>query len=162
MLDGTIVGLALEQENLTTLVTAVTEAELVEVLATEDFAVFAPTDEAFAAALEALELEAEELLGDTETLTTILTYHVVPLEAFENALDELADEETESVDVETVNGETLTLAVDAEGNFTVNGVAFDESAEADNGVVYIIDEVLLPPTAEADAEMTPEATEAAQ
>ncbi|MEZ5297163.1 MAG: fasciclin domain-containing protein [Ilumatobacteraceae bacterium] len=58
-------------------------AGLVETLSGEgELTVFAPTDAAFADALEALGLTADELLADTDTLTSILTYHVVPGEAF--------------------------------------------------------------------------------
>ena len=75
---GTIVDVAIAAGDFTTLVAAVQAAGLVETLSGEGpFTVFAPTDEAFAAALEALGLTAEELLADTALLTSVLTYHVV-------------------------------------------------------------------------------------
>ena len=76
---GTIVDVAVEAGSFTTLVAAVEAAGLVETLSGEGpYTVFAPTDEAFAAALDALGITADELLADTDTLTSILTYHVVP------------------------------------------------------------------------------------
>ncbi len=154
---GTVVDVVVGQEDLSTLTTAVASAGLIEPLSEGEFVVFAPNDDAFAATLEALELSVDDLLADSDTLTSILTYHVVSLETFEDALAALSEEDTESVEVETVNGETLTIAVDEDGNFTVNVVAFETALEAENGVVYVIDAVLLPSMEEA-AEMTPEAT----
>ena len=83
---------------------AVEAAGLVETLQGEGpYTVFAPTDEAFAAALEDLGLTAEELLADTETLTSILTYHVVEGEVPAADVVTLDGEE-----VPTVNGATVT------------------------------------------------------
>ncbi|MEM6528405.1 MAG: fasciclin domain-containing protein, partial [Chloroflexota bacterium] len=77
MESNTIVDVAVNTDGFSTLVAAADAAGLVEALSGGELTVFAPTDDAFAAALEALGLSAEELLGDTETLTTILTYHVL-------------------------------------------------------------------------------------
>ncbi len=64
---GTIVDVAVANGSFTTLVAAVQAAGLVETLSGEGpFTVFAPTDDAFAAALEALGMTADELLADTE------------------------------------------------------------------------------------------------
>ena len=72
---GTIVEVAVASEAFPTLVAAVQAAGLVDVLNSEGpFTVFAPTEEAFAAALAALGLSAEDLLADTELLTAVLTY----------------------------------------------------------------------------------------
>ena len=74
-----IVDVAISAGDFPTLIAAVQAAGLVETLKSEGpFTVFAPTEDAFAAALEALGLTAEELLADVETLTAVLTYHVVP------------------------------------------------------------------------------------
>jgi len=76
--DGTIVDVAAGNEDFSTLVAAVQAANLVETLSSEGpFTVFAPTDEAFAAALDALGITAEDLLSNTDLLTQILVYHVV-------------------------------------------------------------------------------------
>ena len=137
----TIVDIAVANEDFTTLVTAVTEAELAETLSGDGpFTVFAPTNEAFDALPEGtLDTLLEDPTGD---LASILTYHVVPSAAMST---DLAD----GMEVETVNGETLTIGVsdegvtvtDATGN-TVNVVPAD--IEASNGVIHVIDGVLLP------------------
>jgi uncharacterized surface protein with fasciclin (FAS1) repeats len=63
----------------TTLLAAVSAADLVDTLSDPDasLTVFAPTDAAFAAALDALGITAEDLLADTDLLTSILLYHVI-------------------------------------------------------------------------------------
>ena len=138
---GTIVDVAASTEGFTTLVAAVQAAGLVETLSGEGpFTVFAPTDDAFAAALEALGLTAEDILADTDLLTSVLTYHVVAGEVPSSAVVEL-----DGQDVETVNGATVTIGVDGDA-VTVNEanvIAVD--VEASNGVIHVIDSVLLPP-----------------
>lgn len=133
---GTIVDVAVGAGNFTTLVAAVTAADLVETLSGEGpFTVFAPTDEAFAA-LPAGLLDALLLPENKAILAQILTYHVVAGKVM--AADVTAG------DVATVEGSTIKLAT--EGGVTVNGakvVAADVAA--DNGVIHAIDAVILPP-----------------
>ena len=133
---GTIVDVAVGAGNFTTLVAAVTAAELVETLSGEGpFTVFAPTDEAFAA-LPAGVLDALLLPENKATLVKILTYHVVSGKV-------MAADVTDS-DVATVEGQTIKLAT--MGGVTVNGakvVAPDVAAS--NGVIHAIDAVILPP-----------------
>jgi len=163
-----IVDVASTTEGFSILVEAVVAAGLENDLRGGEITVFAPTDEAFAAALEELDLTAEELLEDTETLTSILTYHVVDGVVLAEDVVEL-DGET----LTTLNGAELTVSVTDDGvilNETVN--VTDTDITAFNGVIHVIDAVLLPPadetaepaeTTEDDtsAEATPEATEAA-
>jgi uncharacterized surface protein with fasciclin (FAS1) repeats len=131
------------------LVDAVVAAELAETLSGEGpFTVFAPTNDAFTAALEGLGLTAEELLADTETLTGILTYHVVPgtvLAADVVALVEASEDGV--VSVETVNGASISIALDDDGNVVIDDTAVVTATdlEASNGVIHVIDAVLLPP-----------------
>ena len=138
---GTIVDVAVANGSFTTLVAAVQAADLVETLSGEGpFTVFAPTDEAFAAALTALGLTAEELLADTELLTSVLTYHVVPGAVMAETVLTL-----DGQSVATVNGAEVTIGVDGDA-VTVNDanvVAVDVAAS--NGVIHVIDAVLLPP-----------------
>ena len=146
-MPGTVVDVALENEGFETLVAAVTEAELVETLSGEGpFTVFAPTDDAFAAALEALDLTAEELLA-SDDLAGILTYHVVPGKLM--AADVLAAVESGygSAAVETVNGAEIEVTVE-DGMVMLNGAATVAvtDLEAGNGVVHVIDAVILPPS----------------
>lgn len=137
-----IVETASAAGDFTTLVAAVEAAGLVETLQGEGpYTVFAPTDEAFAAALEDLDLTAEELLADTETLTSILTYHVVEGEVPAADVVTLDGEE-----VPTVNGTTVTIGVDGE-TVTVNDATVTATdIFATNGVIHVIDGVLLPPS----------------
>ncbi len=136
---GTIVDVAVANGSFTTLVAAVQAAGLVDTLSGPGpFTVFAPTDDAFAAALEALGLTAEELLADTETLTTILTYHVV---AGEIGSADLTDGQMAA----TVQGEEIT--VDLSDGVKINDVnVVIADVPASNGVIHAVDGVLLPPT----------------
>ena len=145
-MPATVVDIAVGSEAHTTLVAAVTEAGLVETLSSEGpFTVFAPTDDAFAAALEALGITAEELLA-SEDLSSILTYHVVAGKLM--AADVLAAVEAgggEAI-VETVNGAPITVTV-SDGMVMINGTDTVTAVdlEAGNGVVHVIDAVILPP-----------------
>lgn len=132
---GTIVDVAVEN-NFSTLVAAVTAADLVETLSGEGpFTVFAPTDEAFAA-LPAGVLDALLLPENKAVLAQILTYHVVSGMV-------MAADVTDS-DVATVEGQTVKLST-AMG-VTVNGAnVVTTDVMASNGVVHAIDAVLLPP-----------------
>ena len=133
---GTIVDVAVGAGNFTTLVAALTAAELVETLSgTGPFTVFAPTDEAFAA-LPAGVLDALLLPENKALLAQILTYHVV-------AGMVMAADVTDS-DVATVEGQTVKLST-AMG-VTVNGATVvTADVAASNGVIHAIDAVILPP-----------------
>jgi transforming growth factor-beta-induced protein len=107
---GNIVEVASAAGDFTTLVAAVQAAGLVETLSEGGpFTVFAPTDEAFAAALDALGLTPEELLADTDTLTSILTYHVV-----EGAVPSSDVVTLDGEMVPTLNGASVTISVDGD------------------------------------------------
>jgi uncharacterized surface protein with fasciclin (FAS1) repeats len=139
---GTIVDVAVGAGSFTTLVAAVQAAGLVETLSGEGpYTVFAPTDEAFAAALVALDLTAEELLADTDTLTSILTYHVVAGEVPSSQVVTLDGQE-----VETVNGASVTISVDGDTVMVNDATVTAVDVDASNGVIHVIDSVLLPPS----------------
>jgi transforming growth factor-beta-induced protein len=133
---GDIVAVASSTEGFSTLVAAVEAAGLVETLqGPGPFTVFAPTDDAFAA-LPAGVLDALLLPENQAVLTQILTYHVLAGEVL--AADVTAGE------VETVQGDPITITTD--GGVMVNDanvVATDVMAS--NGVIHVIDAVLLPP-----------------
>jgi uncharacterized surface protein with fasciclin (FAS1) repeats len=136
-----IVETAVATPELSTLVTAVTQAELVETLQSDGpFTVFAPVDDAFAA-LPTETLETLLLPENIADLQSILTYHVVP-----GAIT--SDQLTDGMQVVTVNGETITIGVTADG-VSINGSANVAIAdiETSNGIVHVIDSVLLPPEA---------------
>jgi uncharacterized surface protein with fasciclin (FAS1) repeats len=137
-----IVELASGNEDLSTLVTAVKAAGLVETLQGDGpFTVFAPTNAAFAA-LPAGTLDTLLQPANKDQLTGILTYHVV---AGDITSDQLKDGQV----VETVNGQKLTVNV-RDGKVTITdakgGTATVVTADVDasNGVVHVIDAVLLP------------------
>ncbi|MCC5974817.1 MAG: fasciclin domain-containing protein [Rubellimicrobium sp.] len=132
-----IVDTAVAANNFDTLVAAVTAADLVDTLKGEGpFTVFAPVDEAFAALPEGT---VEALLEDIPTLTAILTYHVVPALAMSGDLAEGCN------DVPTVNGADVTICV-TDAGVTVGGAnVVQADIEASNGVIHVIDGVIMPP-----------------
>jgi len=139
---GTIVDVAAATPDLSTLVTAVQAAGLAETLSGEGpFTVFAPTNEAFAA-IPADKLDA--ILADTELLTKILTYHVVSGEYPASAVAELPDVATGAA-VPTVEGQDVTIVAGADGVRVNDANVIQPDVEASNGVVHVIDAVLLPP-----------------
>lgn len=148
MMDDTVLDVAAGNEDFSTLAAAVEAAGLQDALADPDatLTVFAPTNQAFEAALDALGLTAEELLADTETLTSILTYHVLGDTVTSG---DIVDADAEEIPVETLSGEELTVVVADDGT-----VGFADQAatvtmtdiEASNGVIHVIDAVLLPPS----------------
>lgn len=133
----TIAEIAAEDENFSTLVVALQQAGLVEALSGEDMlTVFAPTNEAFAA-LPAGALDS--LLADTEALTNVLLYHVVDGKVM--AADVL---ELDGQEVETLSGATIMITIDGETVMIGDATVIITDIEAANGVIHVIDAVLLP------------------
>ncbi len=124
-----------------TLVTAVEAADLVSTLqGPGPFTVFAPTDAAFAG-LPMGTLDNLLLPENKATLASILTYHVVAGEV-------TADQVVNLTTATTVQGEELQITVD-NGTVYINGIQVTQTdVEASNGVIHIIDGVLLPPSAQ--------------
>ncbi len=136
---GTIVDIAIADGRFNTLVAAVTAAELVDTLNGEGpFTVFAPTDDAFAA-LPAGTLDSLLLPENKQQLTDILLYHVVSGKVMAADVVGLSS-------APTVLGKDITIKVE-DGkvflNDTVQVIITD--IEASNGVIHVIDAVLLPP-----------------
>lgn len=146
---GTVVEVAQADEGFSTLVSAVTAAGLGETLSGEGpFTVFAPTNDAFAK-IDAATL-TELTTNDTETLGSILTYHVVPGSVDAATLTAAIEEAGDAgYTITTVNGATLTAAIvdgavvltDAAGG-TATVTATDVAAS--NGLIHVIDTVLMP------------------
>ena len=138
----TIVALAVATPDLSTLVTAVQAAGLVDTLSGDGpFTVLAPTNDAFAALPEGT-LESLLLPENKDQLASILTYHVI-------AGNVMSSDLTNGQVVTTVNGETLTVDITDAGVFFVDakgGRAQVTTAdvEASNGTIHIINAVLLP------------------
>ncbi len=143
---ATVVEIAVSNPDFSILVAAVQAADLVETLSSEGpFTVFAPTDAAFEAALEALGLSAEELLASPD-LGAILTYHVVPSALFAEDVLAAVEASNGELSVTTVNGAEITVTV-VDGVVMLNGSASVVATDlaAGNGVVHVIDAVILPP-----------------
>lgn len=139
---GTIVDVAAGAEDFSTLVAAVQAAGLAETLSGEGpFTVFAPTNEAFEAALQELGVTQEELLADPN-LSDILTYHVVEGETLAADVAGLDGQE-----VTTVNGAPLEVSVDGDTVMIGSATVTTTDIMASNGVIHAIDSVLLPPEA---------------
>ena len=135
--DKDIVDTAVGAGNFTTLVAAVEAAGLVDTLkGPGPFTVFAPTDAAFAA-LPAGTVEDLLKPENKDKLVAILTYHVVPGKVMSTDL-------SEGMTAKTVNGADVTITL--EGGAKVNGAAISTAdIEASNGVIHVIDQVVLPP-----------------
>lgn len=148
-MTGTIVEVAQGNPDFSTLVTAVDAAGLIETLSGEGpFTVFAPTNEAFAALPEGT---VDTLVSeDTETLGTILTYHVVEGEMMAaDVLSAIEGAGEAGLEVTTVGGGTLTATI-VDGNVVLTdatgGTATVTATDVDasNGVIHVIDTVLMP------------------
>lgn len=139
--EGTIVDLAVQTDALSTLVAAVQAAGLVDVLSSEGpFTVFAPTNEAFAALPEGT-VESLLLEENRDQLIAILTYHVVPGRV-------MSDDLSDGLEAETVQGSNVTIGV-GYNSVTVNQAnVVQADVVASNGVVHVIDAVILPPPTE--------------
>jgi transforming growth factor-beta-induced protein len=151
---NSIVDIAVEDGRFTTLVAAVQAAGLAETLSGEgQFTVFAPTDEAFAALPEGT---VESLLEEPEgALRDILLYHVaegaVPAETVVT-LESATTLQGEPVSIEVMDGEVV---------LNDNARVIITDIEASNGIIHVIDAVILPPSmsqaaAEAEGEMAEE------
>jgi uncharacterized surface protein with fasciclin (FAS1) repeats len=140
--EADIVDIAVADGRFTTLVTAVQAAGLVDTLKGEGpFTVFAPTDDAFGKLPEGT---IDALLNDIPTLTDILLYHVVPGKVMAADVVDLSS-------ATTALGKDVSIKVEG-GNVMINDAqVVITDIEASNGVIHVIDTVILPP---ADAPAT--------
>jgi transforming growth factor-beta-induced protein len=142
----TIVDIAVADGRFTTLVAAVQAAGLVDTLnSAGPFTVFAPTDAAFAA-LPAGTLDSLLLPENKQQLTDILLYHVVPGKVMAADVVGLDGQSAETA----LAGKSINIKVDGDKvilNDNVNVIITD--IEASNGVIHVVDAVLLPPSDEA-------------
>jgi uncharacterized surface protein with fasciclin (FAS1) repeats len=129
-----IVDTAVAAGDFNTLVTAVKAAGLVDTLKSDGpFTVFAPTDAAFAKLPEGT---VEALLQDKDKLTQVLTYHVVPGKVMSKDVVKLTS-------AKTVQGQSVTI--DASSGVKVDGAnVVKADIETSNGVIHVIDSVILP------------------
>lgn len=133
----TIVEVAASKDDFSTLVAAVKAAGLVDVLSSDGpFTVFAPTNEAFAALPEGT---VESLLKpeNKDQLVAILTYHVVP--------GKVMAKDVKTSEVATVQGSNVNLNA-SYGKVKINDANIVMTdVKASNGVIHVIDQVILPP-----------------
>jgi transforming growth factor-beta-induced protein len=133
--SSTVVEIAVSNPDFSILVDAVKKAELVDALSAEGpFTVFAPTNEAFRSLFSQLGVNGIEDLS-AEQLTPILTYHVVA--------GKVMSADLSNTSVATLNGQKIKVDL-------TDGVKINESkvvaadVEGKNGVIHVIDRVLLP------------------
>ena len=143
VIKTTIVDAAVSNGNFTTLVAALQATGLDQTLADTEstFTVFAPTDDAFALLGQDT---INALLADTQTLSNILTYHVINGEVNSTTAISLA-----GTRVEMVNGDATGLSLDGDSLLVNTATVVTADIQTDNGIIHVIDAVLLPP-----AEMT--------
>lgn len=131
-----IVDTAANAKNFSTLVSAVQAAGLVDTLKGEGpFTVFAPTDDAFAALGSAV----DDLMKpeSKDTLTKVLTFHVVPAKVMSGDLEN-------GMTAKTVQGDDIAFKIE-DGKVMVNDATVTTAdIETSNGVIHVIDKVLMP------------------
>lgn len=133
--QGTIVDAAVATADFSTLVGALQAAGLVSALqGPGPFTVFAPTNAAFGK-IPAPLLQA--IVGDTQLLTGVLTYHVVPM-------DTRPRRSSRAKEVDSLQGQSLFLSVYEDGGRVNQSNIACQAVKATNGTIYVIDSVLLP------------------
>ena len=119
------------------LVSALAHVDLVETLSGDGpFTLFAPTDEAFAAA--GINLSTYDTDEENATLVDILTYHVISGSIMSSNI-------TDGMTAEALNADTLTFTVNSDVVMVNDANVTTADVEASNGVIHIIDKVLMPP-----------------
>lgn len=143
-----LVEQAASNDQFQTLVKAIEAAGLTETLAGEGpYTVFAPTDDAFAA-LPANTLDSLLLPENKEVLVKLLKYHVVS--------GAVPSSEIQSGEITTMAGKSVTVQVGEDGNVSVNNAQVTQAdIEATNGIIHVVDHVILPSRAHAQSEPAP-------
>jgi len=133
-----IIDTAVAAGNFKTLTEAVTAAGLVDTLSGPGpFTVFAPTDEAFAKVPKGV---LDALMANKTLLTAVLTYHVVPGAVMSSDLKD-------GMSVKTVEGSDVKIAISPAGVMVNNAKVIQPDIMASNGVIHVIDSVILPSAA---------------
>jgi uncharacterized surface protein with fasciclin (FAS1) repeats len=136
--DMNIVEVVTKKDDFSTLATALTEAGLVDTVQNaENITVFAPTNAAFEKLPEGA-LATLLLPENRDQLTDILTYHVVPSKIM------AGDIETGTTEVETMQGDTITVTKTEDGVMVNNATVTKADVRAENGVIHVIDTVIMP------------------
>lgn len=134
--EDNIIDIASGNENFSVLTAALTEADLVSALEGEGpFTVFAPTDTAFTNLLTALDISAQDLLSHPQ-LSEVLLYHVVSGNIMSTDL-------SDGMTATTLKGDSISIGVGS--SVTINtATVVTPDIKATNGVIHVIDEVLVP------------------
>jgi transforming growth factor-beta-induced protein len=141
---NSIVDIAIGDENFSTLVQAVTKAGLVETLSGDgDFTVFAPTNAAFDALFAELGITLDDL--SEEQVRNIVLYHGIGSSARST---DLTNGYVSTLNTSSPDADALSLLINIDNGVFINGTTqvIAPDVEADNGIVHVIDEVLMPPT----------------
>ncbi|MCY1721004.1 fasciclin domain-containing protein [Prolixibacteraceae bacterium Z1-6] len=143
-IEKSIVDVAAEAGSFSVLIEAAQKAGLADFLSTEqNITVFAPTDAAFAVLLAELNLSSLDQV-DAATLASILTYHVVSGKVYS---DNLRSGAVSSLNTSSPDKEPLSLLVNVGSDVMINNAKVTTAdIMASNGVIHVIDKVLLPPT----------------
>lgn len=137
MNNADIVDTAVEADDFNTLVTALTEAGLVETLRGEGpFTVFAPTDEAFANLPDGA---LDNLLANPDQLSNVLLYHVLSGQVMAEDVLTLDGES-----VETASGDNINIRIEGDSVYINEAQVITTDIETSNGVIHVINSVLLP------------------
>ena len=140
--NGTVVDIVVNSDDLNTLQTAVIQADLADILSGDGpFTVFAPTDAAFDALPDGV---LDQVLANNDVLTAILLHHV-------HSGNVLSSNLSDEMQVPTLNEDILTVSIDS--NIVMIDMSTVTVADivAENGVVHVIDMVLLPEVGEVDS-----------
>ena len=134
--SGSIVDVVVNSDDHNTLEAAVLAADLAGTLSGEGpFTVFAPTDAAFEALPDGV---LDDLLADTDALTEVLLYHAIGAPVFSPTL-------SDGQSATTINGNDIDITIDANGVMINNALVTVADINTTNGVIHIIDAVLIPP-----------------
>lgn len=142
--DQSIVATASEAGQFSTLIAAAKAAGLADVLANDGpFTVFAPTDEAFSRLPDGT-VEALLKPENRDKLASILKYHVVAGRVY-------SDQAVEAKKAKTLEGSSIRIRVTDSGALVNSSKLLATDLDASNGVIHVIDTVLMPPEKQSDA-----------
>ena len=135
---GNVVDIVSTTPEFSILTEAVVAAGLADTLSSGEWTVFAPSNAAFVAALDALGMTKAQLFADKDLLTAVLLYHVIPAEVF-------AEDAAGLSSATMADGNTVTISRDFYELNINNANVIRADINVSNGVIHAIDAVLLPP-----------------
>lgn len=140
--SGDVLEVAAAEGDLDTFLAALEAAGSMDSLHGEGpFTVFAPTEAAFTAYLDESGMTQAEVFGDATALQGLLDYHIVEMKEPSDMVMDMAGEE-----LTTASGEPLPISAEGEDVMVGNAMVERYDITASNGVVHVIDHVLVPPS----------------